>query len=515
MTHPNESIGAEVYEQSIAELQAAMAAGTVTALRLTAACLERIAALDHSGPTLRSVIEINPDALAIAAERDAERAAGTLRGPLHGIPILLKDNIDTTDKTNTTAGSYALLGSLPASEAPAVEKLRAAGAVLLGKANLSEWANFRSNRSSSGWSARGGQVKNPYVLDRNPCGSSAGSAASVAASLCAVAIGSETDGSIIAPSSLCGVVGLKPTVGLISRAGVVPISHTQDTLGPHARSVADAAAVLGVLAGPDERDPATAESAAHMHADYTQFLANDGLFGARIGVIRDASMVGYNEHADAIFATALETLRAQGAELIDPITLTTEGSYLDGDEFTVLLYEFKHDMAAYLATRVAKEGHGEPPRTLADLIAFNERERETELAFFGQELFLLSEAKGSLEDAEYQEALARSRDGTRARINAIMDEHKLDALIAPSMQPAWTTDLLNGDRYGGGSTSPAARAGYPLITVPAGYAFGLPVGLTFMGRAYSEPTLIRLAYAFEQASPVRRPPTYLPKLDLA
>lgn len=515
MAHPSTAIGSEVYEQSIAALQAAMAAGTLTALRLTTACLERIAALDHSGPTLRSVIEVNPDAPAIAAERDAERAAGKVRGPLHGIPILLKDNIDTTDKTNTTAGSYALLSSRPAAEAPAVEKLRAAGAVLLGKANLSEWANFRSNRSSSGWSARGGQTKNPYVLDRNPCGSSAGSAASVAASLCAVAIGSETDGSIIAPSSLCGIVGLKPTVGLISRTGVVPISHTQDTLGPHARSVADAAAVLGVLAGPDERDPATAEGAAHAHADYTQFLAEDGLRGARIGVIRDAGMIGYNEHTDAIFATALETLRAQGAELIDPITLTTDGTYLDGDEFTVLLYEFKHAMAAYLATRVAKEGHGEPPRTLADLIAFNEHERETELAFFGQELFLLSEAKGSLDDAEYREALARSRDGTRARINALMDEHKLDALIAPSMQPAWTTDLLNGDRHGGGSTAPAARAGYPVITVPAGYAFGLPVGLTFMGRAYSEPTLIRLAYAFEQSTLVRRPPAYLPRLDLA
>jgi amidase len=512
MTQTYKLVGRDVYESNIADLQAAMAAGTLTALRLTAACLERIAALDHSGPTLRAVIEVNPDALAIAAERDAERDAGTVRGPLHGIPILLKDNIDTTDKTNTTAGSLALLGSRPAREAPAVAKLRAAGAVILGKANLSEWANFRSNNSSSGWSARGGQVKNPYVLDRNPCGSSAGSAAAVAASLCVVAIGSETDGSIVCPSSLCGVVGLKPTVGLVSRTGVVPISNTQDTLGPHARSVADAAAVLGAIAGPDPDDPATTDSAAHRHTDYTRFLDREGLHNARIGVIRDTGMVGYNEHTDAIFAAALETLRAQGAQLIDPIQLTTEGNYLDGDEFTVLLYEFKHTMAAYLATRVAVDGHGAPPRTLADLIAFNERERDKELAFFGQELFLQSEAKGSLEEREYLEALARSRDGTRTTIDAIMEEHSLDALVAPTQQPAWTTDLLNGDCHAGGSSSPAARAGYPLITVPAGDAFGLPVGLTFMGRAYSEPTLIRLAYAFEQVTQARRPPAYLPTL---
>lgn len=501
-------IGAAAYERGIAEVQAAMAHGELTALQLTSACVERIAALDQSGPTLRAVIEVNPDALHIAAARDAERAAGATRGLLHGVPVLLKDNIDTTDRMQTTAGSLALLGSRPSSEATIVTRLREAGAVILGKTNLSEWANFRSTRSSSGWSARGGQTKNPYVLDRNPCGSSAGSAAAVAASLCVVAIGTETDGSIVCPSSLCGVVGLKPTVGLTSRAGVIPIAHTQDSVGPHARSVADAALVLGALVGSDPRDPATAASADHGLRDYTPFLDADGLRGARIGVLRDSGMVGYNQHTDAIFAASLHLLQVAGAELIDPVSLASQGTYRDGDELQVLLYEFKHAIAAYLATRVGEPGAAEPPRTLADLITFNEQERERELAFFGQELFLMAEAVGDLREPAYQEALAASRDGTRRMIDQLMEEHRLDALVAPSMQPAWTTDLLNGDRYSGGSSAPAARAGYPLISVPAGYAFGLPVGISFMGRAYSESTLIRLAYAFEQIAQVRRPPTY-------
>lgn len=508
------TIGPEIYEASIADLGAALAAGRLSARRLAEACLERIAAIDHAGPTLRAVIEVNPEALAIAAALDAELAAGRARGPLHGLPIIVKDNVDTADRMGTTAGSLALATSLPAEDATVARRLREAGALIIGKANLSEWANFRSSRSSSGWSGRGGQTKNPYVLDRNPCGSSAGSAAAAAASLCAAAIGTETDGSIVCPSSLCGVVGIKPTVGLVSRAGVIPISHTQDTVGPHARSVADAAALLAAISGPDPRDPATAGAAAHVVADYAPFLDRAGLAGARIGVLRDAGTVGYNRHVDANFARALATLAGLGAELVDPVHLTDGKGYLQGDELTVLLYEFKHGVAAYLAGRVAHPDHpgAAIPRTLADLIAFNEAHSHDELAYFGQELFELAVAKGDLDAEEYREALARCRDGTRATIDQVLDEQRLDAIVAPTMQAAWTTDLLNGDRYGGGSSSAAARAGYPLITLPAGEILGLPLGITFMGRAYSEPTLIRLAYAFEQHVAARRPPRFLPSL---
>jgi amidase len=510
------AIGPAIYETSIAELQAGLAEGRLTALGLAEACLARIEALDQAGPTLRAVIETNPEALALAQQLDAERAAGQLRGPLHGIPLLLKDNIDTDDLMLTTAGSLALVASRPAQDATVAAQLRAAGALIIGKTNLSEWANFRSTHSSSGWSGRGGQTKNPYVLDRNPCGSSAGSAAAVAASLCAAAIGSETDGSIVAPSSLCGVVGIKPTVGLTSRAGVIPISPTQDTVGPHARSVADAAAILGALVGPDPRDPATAASVGKYYADYTAFLAQDGLRGARIGVLRDEGTVGYNQHADAIFASALATISGLGAELVDPLHLATGEGYLQGDEFQVLLYEFKQAIAEYLATRVEHPDHpgAAIPRSLADLIAFNEAHRDSELRYFGQELFHMAEAKGGLASQEYIEAVARTREGTRALIDGALAEHRLDAIVALTMQPAWATDLLNGDRYGGGSSSFAARAGYPIVTLPAGAAFGLPVGVSFMGTAYSEPTLIRLAYAFEQATLARHPPTYLVSLGL-
>jgi amidase len=519
MTNPTDdtaTIGPEIYEASIAALQARLAAGALTAEALARACLARIAALDAAGPALRAVIETNPDAIALARQLDAERAAGRVRGPLHGIPVLLKDNLDTADGMETTAGSLALLSSRPAQDATVAARLRAAGALILGKTNLSEWANFRSTNSTSGWSARGGQTKNPYVLDRNPCGSSSGSAVAVAASLCAAAIGTETDGSIICPSAMCGVVGIKPTVGLVSRAGVVPISPTQDSVGPHARTVADAAAILGAVAGPDPRDPATAAAAGRAHADYTQFLDRDGLRGARIGVLRDPGTIGYNQHGDAVFEAALLALARLGAELVDPVAIGHGAGYQEGDEFTVLLYEFKQAMADYLATRGPHPDHpGAPiPRGLADLIAFNAANADAELRFFGQETFALASARDSLESAEYQEALARSRDGTRELIDRAMAEHELDAIVALSMQPAWATDLLSGNRYGGGSASYAARAGYPLITVPAGAAFGLPVGITLMAQAYKEPTLIRLAYAFEQGTSARRPPAYLPTLAL-
>lgn len=510
------AIGTAIYETTIADLQAGLAAGRFTARQLAEACLARIAALDHSGPTLRSVIELNPEALAIADALDAERATGSLRGLLHGIPILLKDNIDTADQMLTTAGSLALTHSYPVQDATVAARLRAAGALILGKTNLSEWANFRSTRSSSGWSARGGQTKNPHVLDRNPCGSSAGSAVAVAASLCAAAIGTETDGSIVSPSALCGVVGLKPTVGLTSRAGIIPISPTQDTAGPHTRSVADAALLLTVMSGLDPRDPATVASAEHAHTDYSRFLDRDGLRGARIGVMREPGTIGYNRHADAVFHTALTQLTTLGAELVDPLPLTASENYLQGDEFTVLLYEFKQAMADYLATRVPHPDHPAAtlPRSLADLIAVNQEFAAPELCYFGQEIFELSEAKGGLESPEYLEALSRSRDGTRRLIDQAMTAHRLDAIVAVTMAPAWTTDLLNGDRLSGGSSSFAARAGYPLITLPAGHAFGLPIGITFMGGAFSEATLIRLAYAFEQGTMARRVPGYLPTLQL-
>ncbi len=498
----------ELEEVTIAELQAGMASGRWTAKAITQAYLERIAQLNRRGPELRAVIETNPDALAIAEQLDRERAAGHVRGPLHGIPILLKDNLDTHDRMTTTAGSLALEGSIPPQDSTVARKLREAGAILLGKANLSEWANFRSEQSTSGWSARGGQCRNPYALDRNPCGSSSGSGVGPAANLCAAAIGTETNGSIVCPSNANGIVGIKPTVGLVSRAGIIPISHTQDTAGPMARTVADAATLLGALVGVDERDPATAASAGRYHNDYTRFLDADGLREARIGVLRQA--FGFHRDVDTILEQALRVLRERGAVLVDPVELP-RGRDLGRNELTVLLYEFKHGLNAYLASL----GPAAPVKSLKEIIDFNEKNKDREMPYFGQDLFLQAEEKGPLTEKEYTEALASIRKATREDgIDKVMDEHRLDAIFAPTGGPAWVTDLVNGDHFGGGSSGTPAIAGYPNITVPAGYVFGLPVGVSFFGRAWSEPALIRIAYAFEQATRVRRPPRLLPHADL-
>ena len=477
-----------------------MGAGRLTARALTELYLERIAAADRGADGLNSVIEVNPEAAAIAAERDAERAAGRARGPLHGIPVLLKDNIDTADGMRTSAGSLALAEHTARADAHLVRRLRDAGAVILGKTNLSEWANFRSSRSTSGWSARGGQTRNPYALERNPCGSSSGSGAAVSANLAAVAVGTETDGSIVCPASTCGVVGIKPTLGLVSRVGVIPIAHSQDTAGPMARTVADAAALLGALAGPDPRDAATAARGAAFETDYTRFLDPDGLRGARLGVAR--AYFGFHPGVDRVLATALAAMRQAGAVLVDPTDLPASGPY-EAAELEVLLYEFKADLDAYLA----QAGPGAAVRSLAELIAFNEEHREREMPHFGQELFERAQAKGPLTDSAYRDALTRCRRLARAEgIDAALRRHRLDALVAPSNGPAWLTDPVNGDHFVGGSSTPAAVAGYPAVTVPAGFVSGLPVGVTFFGAAWSEGTLLRCAYAFEQATRARRAP---------
>jgi amidase len=496
-------------EATIGELQARMQAGELSARALAAAYLERIDALDRHGPELHHVIETNPEALTIAAALDAERKAKGPRGPLHGIPVLLKDNIDTADKMATTAGSLALAGSIPSRDAFIAGRLRAAGAVLLGKANLSEWANFRSTRSSSGWSGRGGQGKNPYALDRNPCGSSSGSAAAVAANLVTVAVGTETDGSIVCPGSANGIVGIKPTVGLVSRAGIIPIAHSQDTAGPMARTVRDAAILLSALAGPDPRDEATAAGRGPAPEDYAVFCVERGLAGARIGVAR--KFFGKDPNVDRLMEAALGQMKRAGAVLVDPVELETGKEYED-PEFEVLLYEFKADLNAYLAALGPKA----PVKSLAEAIAFNEAHRETEMPYFGQEIFVKAQEKGDLATAAYREALAKCRKLSREEgIDAAVAKSRLDAIVAPTGGPAWLTDLVNGDHFTGVSSStPPAVAGYPAITVPAGFVFGLPVGLTFMGPAWSEPVLIRLAYAFERATGHRRPPRLLRSADL-
>jgi amidase len=496
----------ELDEITIADLQAGMASGKFTARSITEKYLARIEGIDKQGPALNSVIEVNPDALAIADALDQERKANHVRGPMHGIPVLIKDNIDTADRMQTTAGSLALLGSKPTRDSFVAQKLRESGAVILGKTNLSEWANIRSSHSSSGWSGRGGQTMNPYALDRNPCGSSSGSGAAISASLCAVAVGSETDGSIVCPASANGLVGIKPTLGLISRSGIIPIAHSQDTAGPMARSVRDAAILLSALAGVDPRDSATSASAGKAEADYTKFLDPHGLRGARIGVAR--KYFGSNDAQDQLMNNLIADMKRQGADIVDPADLPTHGKF-DDTEFLVLLYELKTDLNAYLAARPGAPG------SLKDVIDFNESNRDKEMPYFGQDIFIKAEAKGPLTSKEYTDALeANHRLSRKEGIDAVMDQFHLDAIMAPTAGPPWLTDLANGDHAVGGSSNAAAVAGYPDITVPAGFVFGLPVGISFFGRAWSEPTLLKIAYGFEQTIQARRPPRFLPTLKL-
>ncbi len=496
----------ELEEVSIAELQEGMRTGRWTAVSITEAYLHRIEAMDGRGPALRSILETNPDAPAIARDLDLERRDKGVRGPLHGIPVLLKDNLDTADRMTTTAGSLALEGSVPQQDSTVAARLRAAGAILLAKTNLSEWANIRSTRSSSGWSGRGGQCRNPYVLDRNPCGSSSGSAAATSANFTAVAIGTETDGSIVCPSNNCGLVGLKPTVGLVSRAGIIPISSTQDTAGPMTRNVTDAAVLLGIIAGHDPRDPATAACVEHLQADYTKGLDAGALQGAKLGVARQ--YFGFHSEVDRVMEAALEALRKLGAVLVDPVKLPADSEYGE-NELTVLLYEFKAGLAEYLAAL----GPSARVRNLDDVIRFNQENAAREMPYFGQELFLRAQALGPLTDFAYRKAHKQNLRLLRETgIDELMRRHNLDAIVGPTGGPAWTTDLVNGDHFGGGCSSPPAVAGYPHITVPAGDVHGLPVGLSFFGRAWSEAKLLGLAFAFEQGTKHRRAPAFRPTL---
>jgi amidase len=502
----------DVEEATIATLQQRMQAGQETSRSLVDKYLARIEAIDRSGPTLHSVIEINPDAQSIADQLDAERKNGRIRGPMHGIPILIKDNIATADRMMTTAGSLALAGVKPPKDAFIVVRLRESGAVILGKTNLSEWANFRSTHSTSGWSGRGGQTKNPYALDRNPSGSSSGSGASIAANLAAAAVGTETDGSIVSPANNNGLVGVKPTLGLLSRSGIVPISHSQDTAGPMTRTVADAAALLGAMAGADPDDPGTKPQGRPRSAptDYTRLLDPNGLKGARIGVVRN-KYFGSSPATDALAEAAIAVMKQQGAIIVDPANIPTLGKFDDG-EFQVLLYEFKADLNKYLTWL----GAASPVHSLKDVIAFNDAHKDQEMPYFGQEIMAMAEKKGPLTTAKYLSTLAQNRQLARALgIDATMTKYKLDALFAPTSGPAGLIDLVNGDSGGGSSPSTVTSvAGYPHITVPGGFYRGLPVGMSFFGRAWSEPTLFKLAYAYEQATKHRKPPTFAVAADL-
>jgi amidase len=504
----------ELEEITISALQGGMKSGRFTARSLVEQYSARIDEIDtprkdKRGPALNAIIEMNPDALSIADSLDAERKAKGPRGPLHGIPVLIKDNINTADRMMTTAGSLALVGSKPTKDSFVAQKLRAAGAVILGKTNLSEWANIRSSHSVSGWSGRGGLTKNPYALDRNPCGSSSGTGAGISANLAAIGIGTETDGSIVCPSSSNGLAGIKPTVGLVSRSGIIPISHSQDGAGPMCRTVRDAVTLLSALAGVDSEDSATAASAGKAQPDYTKFCDPNGLKGARIGVAR--KYFGFNDAVDALMNQSLDVMKQQGATLIDPADIPTFGKF-DDSELLVFMYELKADLNAYLA----RLGPGAPVHSLQEIIDFNQRNREKEMPYFGQDLFLKSQTKGPLTEPEYVEALTKNHQLARTEgIDAVMDKYHLDAIVAPTGGPAWLTDLVTGDHFSGGSSSAAAVAGYPNINVTAGSIFGLPVGISFFGRAWSEPTLIKLAYAFEQVAKARRVPRFLPTLELS
>jgi amidase len=496
----------ELSELSIGELRQGLQSGRFTARSLVESYLARIEAIDKHGPAIRSVIEVNPDALPLADQSDQERRSRGAQGPLHGIPVLVKDNIDTADKMATTAGSLALVGSTPPEDSFVVKQLRKAGAIVIGKTNLSEWSNMRSKYSTSGWSGRGGLTRNPYVLDRSPCGSSSGSAAAVAANLCAVAVGTETEGSIVGPASACGIVGIKPTVGLIGRTGIIPISSSQDTAGPMARNVRDAAILLGVLVGTDPQDAISVENA-HAPADYTTYLRADGLKEARIGVARN--FFGFHDAVDALMDAALDALKQAGATLIDTDDLSIVEECGSAQE-TLLQYEFKAGLTAYLA----RLGPKAPVKSLQEIIDFNDCHKQIEMPYFGQDLLMGSEERGPLSEYKYAEALARCRRFSRTEgIDAVIAKHELDALVAPTVGPACMTDLVNGDHFLGGSVCPAAVAGYPSITVPAGFVLGLPVGMSFFGRAWTECKLLRIAYAFEQATNVREAPQFLPTLQ--
>lgn len=494
-------------ETSVSQLQEQFKRKALTAEHAAQLYLQRIDAIDRKGPALHSVIEINPDALAMARALDEEYRTKGPRSPLHGVPVLLKDNIDTGDRMQTTAGSLALAGKPAGRDSFVAARLRAAGAVLLGKTNLSEWANFRSTHSTSGWSGRGGQTRNPYALDRNPCGSSSGSGVAVSANLCALAVGTETDGSVVCPSSMCGIVGIKPTLGLISRAGIIPIAHSQDTAGPMARTVRDAATLLGVLAGVDPQDSITQTSAGKSFKDYASFLDPNGLQGARIGVARQYFNIG--PAVTAVMEDCIQLMKSAGAEITDPADLPSFETWRE-TETEVLLYEFKADLNTYLRTR------GAAVRSLEDCIRFNRDHRREEMPYFQQELMEQAQEKGPLTDKAYKDALATNRKLTqKGGIDAVLGKFKLDAIMGPTARVAWLTDWANGDRADSGCASPPAVAGYPHITVPAGFLFGLPLGISFFGAPWSEPKLIKIAYAFEQIRKARQQPKFLPTVEFS